>query len=257
MIDHPGFANDADVPGDRSDLLLFEPGTVGWSGVADHFDTADGVTLIRVTLFHGKSPIDIPTPGIAQGLEVLCRIGGGMFRIPRPGTPVMVGFPSAFATMPGAGVIVCTTEASPDIQFSASRAKMDLGPDADLVIKARTITLSDYENRFVHIGKDGGIQIQDKDGSGVIIQDGAIAIFAVKDGTMKTLLQLSADALQAMQDGGNVLNIKGGNVTILGNQCSLAFGSIALGAKASPATPAQFGPAPMAGSPSTSVFIQP
>lgn len=230
---------------------------MGWVSASPHFDTADGITLVRVTLFRGKSPTAAITPGIAQGLEVLARIGGGMFRIPGPGTPVMVGFPSAFAAMPGAGVIVCTTEASPTIQFSPTRAKMDLGPDTDLVLKARTITLSDYSNRFVHLGADGGIQIQDSDGTGIIIQNGNIAIFSALNGAMKTMLQVTTSALQAMQADGVVVNIKGGNMTIAGSQCSLAFGSVALGVNASPATPAQFGPAPMAGTPSTCVFVSP
>ena len=255
--DAAGFAHDADILAKDEDPLVFEAGTVGWASASPHYDTADGVTLVRVTLFRGKSPTTPLVAGVAQGLEVLCRIGGGMFRIPPPGTPVTVGFTCAFATMPGCGVIVCTTESSPEIQFSPTRAKMDLGPDADLVLKARTITLSDYDNRFIHIGADGGIQVQDSDGTGIIIKSGGIAIFAVQNGVMKTLLQLSASALQAMQSDGSLLNMKGGNMTVVGSQCSLSCGSIALGVNASPATPAQFGPVPMGGSPSTCVFVSP
>ena len=255
---HAEIANEADVlRGAREDdLLVFEPGTVGWARAAEHFDAEDGVTLVRVTLFRGKHPTTTLQRGVAQGYEVLCRIGGGLFRIPKTGTPVMVGFPAAFATQPGAGVILCTTEREPDIQFSATRAKMDLGDDTDLVIKARSITLSDYDNRFLAIGPDGGIQVQDETGTGLIVKDGAVCIFAAKDGVMQSVLTLSADAIQALQMGGNALNIKGGNVTFLGSQLSLAFGSIGLGVMASPATPLHFGPAPMAGTPSTSIFGQ-
>ena len=222
--DATGFAHDADILAKDEDPLVFEPGTVGWSSASPHYDTEGGVTLVRVTLFRGKSPTTPLVAGVAQGLEVLCRIGGGMFRIPPPGTPVTVGFTSAFATMPGCGVIVCTTETSPEIQFSPTRAKMDLGPDTDLVLKARTITLSDYNNRFIHIGADGGIQVQDSDGTGIIIKSGGIAIFAVENGVMKTLLQLSPTALQAMQSDGSFLNMKGGNMTVVGSQCSLSCG---------------------------------
>ena len=63
-------ANDADVLGVRSELLLFEPGTVGWESASPHFDSEDGTTLVRVTLFRGKTPAAIRKPGVAQGYEV-------------------------------------------------------------------------------------------------------------------------------------------------------------------------------------------
>jgi hypothetical protein len=251
------FATDADVLGTRDDPLVFEPGTVGWGDGGRHFDVEGGVTLVKVTLFRGRDPTRPLKAGEAQGQRVLCRIGGGLFRIPKPGTGVMVGFPTWFSTMPGAGLIVSTVEPSPDMQFSETRAKLELGPDVDLVIKARSITISDYADRFVHVGPDGGIQVQDADGTGVIIRDGAVAIFAAEGGAIKTLLQLSPNALEAMQASGNVFKLKGGNVTLLGNQCSLACACIALGVGASPATPAHYGPAPVASMPSTTVWIQP
>jgi hypothetical protein len=249
-------ANEADVFPAAEDPLVFEPGTVGWNDGGKHYDEEDGVVLVKVTLFRGRYATQQLEPGRAHGHRVLCRIGGGLFRIPKPGTGVMVGFPSWFATMPGAGLIVTTVERSPDIQFSATKAKMDLGDEVDLVIKARSITLSDYGNRFVHVGPDGGIQVQEKDGTGVFIRDGAVMIVTADGGAMKTLVQLTKDAVQIVQADGNLVNIKGGNVTIVGQQCSMMFGAIKLGAAASPATPGHYGAGP-AGIPSTSVWIQP
>ena len=55
-----------------ADLLLFEPGTVGWDGASPHFDTEDGVTLVRVTLVRGRHPSTPLTPDVAQGYQVLC-----------------------------------------------------------------------------------------------------------------------------------------------------------------------------------------
>jgi hypothetical protein len=251
--------DDGDVVGHAGQLepLVFEPGIVGWNDGGKHYDADDGVTLVKVTLFRGRDATQPLKPGQAGGQRVLCRIGGGLFRIPKPGTGVMVGFPSWGSAMPGAGLIVSTVEQSPDIQFSERKAKMDLGDEVDLVIKARSITLSDYGNRFLHIGPDGGIQVQEADGTGILIKDGSIVICSAEGGAMKTVIIVSKDALQATQASGNVINVKGGNVTMLGQQCSMVFGSMKLGAAATPATPAHYGPAPVASLPSTSIFIQP
>ncbi len=245
--------NDADVLGARGDLLLFEPGTVGWDGVDVHYDSEDNVTLVRVTLVRGRHPSTALTPDIAQGYQVLCRIGGGLFRIPPKGTPVMVGFPTAFADHPGAGVIICTTETSPDSQFNPTKAKFDVGPDTDFVIKAKSVTLTDYDNRFLHVGPDG-VMLQDESGNGVLIKGGAIVIFVASGGEAKTLLQLTPDELSLLQKDTGFLKLTGGNVTILASgSAGLLAGNVSLGAAATAATPAMIGPTP--GVPSTSVFI--
>jgi hypothetical protein len=158
--------------------------------------------------------------------------------------------------MPGAGVLLDELEDAPDHQFGATKSKLDLGKDTDLVIKARSITLTDHDDRFIHIGPDAGIQVQEKDGTGVMIKDGAVVIMAAEGGAMKTLLQITKEAIQAMQASGNLLNIRAGNVTLLGTQCSMVFGSIKLGALATPATPVHYGPAPVASIPSTTIWCQ-
>jgi hypothetical protein len=188
------------------DLMVFEPGTIGHDGVNDIVDVdrsdADGVTFVRVTLFRGRDPSK-PKKAVAQGVEVFAQIDSRIWHVPPRGTRVMVGFPTAFAGTPGAGVILAVLEKTPAIQFAEERAKMDFGAERDLVIKARSITLSDYQNRFIHIGPSGGLQVIDDTGTGVIVKDGGVAIFASSGGVMRTLLALSAsDISQMIKDGG-------------------------------------------------------
>jgi hypothetical protein len=254
-----GFAelpNDADVLGGRGDLLLFEPGTVGWDDVDAHFDTEDGVTLVRVTLVRGRHPSTPLTPNVAQGYQVLARIGGGLFRIPAKGTSVMVGFPTAFADHPAAGVIVCTTEVSPDIQFSETKAKFEVGADTDFVIKAKSVTITDYDNRFLHVGPDG-VMLQDEQGNGVVIKGGAIMIYVADSGDAKTLIQMTPKELSLLQKDTGLVKLTAGNVTILASGAAgVLAGNVSIGAQAGPATPALVGISPP-GAPSKSVFISP
>jgi hypothetical protein len=248
--------NDADVLGPREELLLFEPGTVGWDGVDLHFDTEDGLTLVRVTLVRGRHPSTPLQPDVAQGHQVLCRIGGGLFRIPPKGTAVMVGFPTAFAGHPGAGVIVCTTEASPDMQFSEAKAKLDLGKDADLVIKAKSVTITDYDNRFLHVGPDG-VMLQDEKGNGVVIKSGAIMIYVADSGDAKTLVQMTPAELSLVQKDTGFLKLTGGDLTMLASgSAGLLAASVGIGSPSSPPQPALIGVSPP-GTPSTTVHISP
>jgi hypothetical protein len=248
--------NDADVLGPRDDLLLFEPGTVGWNGTDPHFDTEDGVTLVRVTLVRGRHPSTPLQPDVAQGHQVLCRIGGGLFRIPKKGTAVMVGFPTAFANHPGAGVIVCTTETSPDIQFNDTKAKLDVGPDTDLVIKAKSVTISDYDNRFLHVGPDG-VMLQDNQGNGVVIKGGAIMIYVADGGDAKTLVQMTPKELSLLQKDTGFLKLTGGSATLLASSAAtITSAAVNLGSgKATVPTPAVFMSSAGTPSPSTSVVI--
>jgi hypothetical protein len=247
--------NDADVLGPRDELLLFEPGTVGWDGADPHFDTEDGVTLVRVTLVRGRHPSTPLQPDVAQGHQVLCRIGGGLFRIPKKGTAVMVGFPTAFANHPGAGVIVCTTEASPDVQFSDTKAKFDVGADTDFVIKAKSVTISDYDNRFLHVGPDG-VMLQDEQGNGVVIKSGAIMIYVADSGDAKSLIQMTPGELSLLQKDTGFVKLTGGKLTLLANSSAgIVAGNVAIGSPAKTQLAAMIAPSP--GVPSTSVFISP
>jgi hypothetical protein len=245
--------------GGRDDLLLFEPGTVGWDDADDHVDLGtadnDGATLIRVTLFRGRDPSVPLTPGVAQGHKVLAQLGGGFFRVPPKATRVMVGFPTAFATSPGACVIVCTLERSPVMQFSATKAKLDVGPDQDLVFKARSVTISDYDNRFLHVGPDG-VMLQDEAGNAVVMMKGAILSFVADGGDAKSLLQITKDEVSLLQKTVGFLKLKGSSATLFSNKSAcIVAGNIVLGPTPATALPALIGPPP--GTPSKVVFLSP
>lgn len=94
-----------------------EVGVVGWNDREEHFDKGDPSggdgerhTLVFVTLFRGKDPTEKPGDGSAQGYQIMCRLSGGVFRIPAKGTPVFVAVPHNMETQPGAGVIIATLE---------------------------------------------------------------------------------------------------------------------------------------------------
>ena len=176
-------------------------------------DTEDGVTLVRVTLVRGRHPSTPLTPESRRATRSLPHRRRPVSH-PAAGDPVMVGFPTAFADHPGAGVIVCTTEASPDIQFSRPKAKFDVGADTDFVIKAKCVTICDYDNRFLHVGPDG-VMLQDEAGNGVIMKGGAMMIFVADSGDAKTVVQMTAKELSLVQKDTGLVKLTGGNVTVL------------------------------------------
>lgn len=160
-----------------------ESGTVGWDDGKDHYDLVGGKrTLVKVTLYRGYRPgVDKkPRDGRAGGMQILCRITRPMNFIPEDGEEVLVGIPAGFQETPGAGFILAVASNAPDIQHSATKAKQDFGPEVDLVIKARSITLTDYQDRYITIGPDYGIKMgagrmtdnSAQDLSGCILKDG-------------------------------------------------------------------------------------
>ncbi len=141
-------------------------------------------TLVHVRLLRGD-PDDRP--------RLLCRISQPLNFIPTPGTAFVVAVPAGFGYSPGAPMIIGCAGAAPGNQFAADKAKMDFGPDYDLVIKARTITFTDYEDRYLTLGPQYGIKAGDADASGFQMQDGKWLIYASEDGTAKATLQLAGD----------------------------------------------------------------
>ena len=252
--------NEQDIFGPRDEPLVFEPGTVGWDDTDEHFDVGtadnDGNTLVRVTLFRGRDPNVRPRRGVADGHRILAQLGGGLFRIPPKGTRVMVGFPTAFATSPGAAFIVCTSERSPDSQFGAGKAKLDVGPDQEIILKGKAVTLTDYDDRFLHVGPDG-VMMQDENGNGVVIKSGAIMIYVADGGDAKTVVQLTKGEMSLLQKDTGFVKLKDGVATLFANKSAcIVAGNVLLGAQASPATPALTGlvGGPTA-KPSTCVFV--
>lgn len=87
----------------------------------------------------------------------------------------------------------------PANQFSESKAKLDFGPDYDLVIKARSITLTDYENRYLTLGPTYGVKIGDASASGAILKDAKWAFYVADAGDAKAVFELSTDKVQILQ----------------------------------------------------------
>lgn len=242
-------------------------GTVGWEDGADHFDldSDSGVTLVKVTLFKGHNPTTDgeKTTARARGTRVLCRIGAPLFNVPPDGAQVVVAMPAERMLVPGGGVIISQVIASPGNQFSATKAKMDFGPDFDLVIKARSITLTDYEDRYLTLGPKFGFKVGDADANGCQLKS-AQWLFYTTDGaatpTAKTTLRLSeTDGIALIIDDGKhaSISLKGGQFIGAGETFSAQFAIGYLGKIPTITTPiAYFGPG-VASLVSTSWFVSP
>lgn len=207
--------------------------TVGWDDKVEVVDigssTNDGVTLVFVTTYAGRTPGDPPKPGVAQGHKYIAQILGPFWRIPKKGERVIVGFPSGMETTTGAAVILGTVGASPGNQFAANRAKLDFGADVDLVIKARSITCSDYGNRFMVIGPDTGALVQDESGSGFSCKAGTFAAWSASGGAMKSCLQLSPTDANLVVNGGSMLQLNASKATLFGIATYVRGGAVYLG----------------------------
>lgn len=219
-------------------------GTVGWDDGADHFDLDDtsGVTLVKVTLFkgHNATTDGEKTTARARGTRILCRIGAPLFNVPPDGAQVVVAMPADRMLVPGGGVIISQVIASPGTQFSATKAKMDFGPDFDLVIKARTITLTDYEDRYLTIGPKFGFKIGDADANGCQLKNDQW-LFYTTDGaatpTAVTTFQLSRDnGIGFFHNDGKktAMSMKGGEWIGIGDSFKAMFGAGYLGVATTP-----------------------
>lgn len=216
--------NEASLLPRQDPELAIELGTVGWFGDDDHADLGtednDGTSLVKVTLYRGQQPYDQMEPGQARGHRVLARVMGPAFYVPPVGTEVVVAFPGGFGLTPGAAIILGTLGRTPSIQFGKQKAKLDVGPDQDLVLKGRSVTMAMYnpENPnlvedFLSISPEGGIQAVDRKGFGFVIKDESVVIFAPDpdDGDAKTIVRLTKSELMlANKDAG-------------GNQCCIVL----------------------------------
>lgn len=127
-------------PGATLGECVTHMGTIGWADEDEHVfpgtDANDGFTLVRVTLYEGRSFNDASDPSVAQGHQILCNVGSGVYRMPAKGTRCFVIIPKGLEQQPGAGVITQTVERSPSEQFAENRITTDYGPDHDYVIQA-------------------------------------------------------------------------------------------------------------------------
>jgi hypothetical protein len=253
---------DRDLLGDEAADPVVEMGTIGWEGEGgNHFElgTADngGVSLVQVQLYRGRDNADdspVPRkPERAQGHKIWARISGegSFWLIPKKGKQCYVAFPHGYGDGPGMGVIIAVPGANPTIQFSDERAVLDVGDDVDLIIKARRISLQTHSGHFISLTDDAGIQIIDKVGDGVNIDDGKVMAFASQGGDAKALLMLTGDEANLMHKGGSFISCAGANSTWMGTELNMAGATMAFGTAASPATPILIGLSGMAGVPST------
>lgn len=174
---------------------------VGHFGVDQHFDlgTADngGVTMVRVTLYRGRDPTVPHDPDNAQGHEVLAFVSAPLWFIPPKGARVIVMRPAGY----GGWYITSVIGPNPSIQFNDKRAILDFGPDMSVTIKAKSVTLSDYHNRFAHIGPDGGFKVGDASGNGLQLKNNQWLMYTVKGSpatAVTTFKMNNADGVEIM-----------------------------------------------------------
>lgn len=247
-----------------------EMGTIGWDGV-DEWVTqgtdgtdADGYTMVRVQLYRGKRPTDELKATVGQGSQMLCHIAAGLYRIPKKGERCYVALPAGYENMDGVGVIFAVVSKSPFDQFSKTRVKMDFGDDTDLVIKAKTVTISDYNDDYMAISPVGGFKTATKDGGLVqlkgtkltsIASSGFFFLVGNNGQPMTAGMVLDPSQAAVFSNGGMLKINSSGNGTWIGGSISVAGGSVMLGAAATVANPALWGVTGIAGIASTSVFI--
>lgn len=263
--------SDKGILGSAEDFAssICENGTIGFEGdplVYDELGSAgnDGHTLIKVTLYKGKDPDEPVKKGVAQGHPVMCRLkGDGFWRIPKHGERCIVLFPGGDIQTPGNGVIVACPDASPTVQFKESRAVLDFGPDTDVIIKGRSVTLSDYADHpnALQVGSVLGgedlIKLFTGNGDFFSVKAGAIGMAVVLDGDAKSMFVMETDSIAVTQkSGGSSSKWKGGKwQTVVSGQISLIGASVGFGA--SPSVPIVIGPSGMAGIGSTCLFGTP
>lgn len=191
---------------------------------------ADGPTFVHVRLSRG-------TPG--DRATLWCRISQPLNYIPTPGTSVIVAIPAGFGYSPGAAMIIAASGPAPANQFGDAKAKLDFGPDYDLVIKARSITLTDYENRYLTVGPDYGVKIGDASASGAILKDAKWAFYVAESGDAKAVFELSTDKVQIVQKDSKqtALLMRNGEICLAGTTLKAMCASGYLGNPAS-VTPA-------------------
>lgn len=172
---------------------------------------------------------------------------------------------------PGAAIILGTLGRTPSIQFGKQKAKMDVGPDQDMVFKGRSITLAMYNPEdpslvedFISMSPEGGIQAVDRKGFGFVIKDESVVIFAPDpdDGDAKVIVRLTKDDLTLAAKSSGLpasITLKDGEAKAAGNQFTAFTRTAVLGMTAvpppgAPPTPAAVivGGVPV---PSASVFI--
>ncbi len=244
-----------------------EIGTVGWFDQEEHVDfgTAenDGHTLIRVTLFAGKMAGEAITPGVAQGRQILVHMNAlaGM-RVPPKGMHVFVQFPAGMEFAPGAGVIIAGIEKTFERdQLAKDRVVLDFGEDVHVIIKGKSVSLSDHENRFMTVGTpraggDPGLIFNAADGSGGAIAEGKVGWWVADGGDAKTIFQMTVAEVKCTKKTGGYWCVDSDGFTGFGANASLRGAAVYLGSLPTAASRALYGVAAgAAAGASASVFV--
>lgn len=254
------------ISGGHSDSSQIRMGSVGWEGEDDYMflgsDENDGHTLIRVQLFDGRDTTKPINPNRAQGHKIVCHLSGGIYRVPKKDTRVLVACPKGMEDVVGASVLLATIEPSPTLQFADDRAVMDYGPDVHVVIRAKSVSIQSYEDEFISVGEPrsggtSGIFLQAKDGSGGVVQEGVVGLFVAEDGEAKTLLQMEPSKVSCFVKSGGYWVADTSGFVAGGNNVALKGGAVYLGRVPTAASPARYGTTVPVSLISTSVFISP
>ena len=241
-------------------------GVVGWNSSDEHADVGtdsdDGHTFVRVTRFDGKSISKDPLTNAAQGHEILCQVMGPLYYIPPKGTVVLVAFPDGHAEAPGAGVILGTIGGTPAVQFSETRAVLDMGEGTDLIVKGKSVTMTDHASpaQFMQVGPPpqggtSGITACDSAGGGFTVQAGVVGLFSGSGGSAPTLVQITTTSFEVWQSSGSVIKLEGGNFMTSGTTCSVKGSAVYLGNTPDVSSPVLWGLTGTAGLPSPYVFV--
>jgi len=245
------------------DYGSIEQGTVGWGDEANHFDIGEGdnenVPLIKVTLHAGKNPT-ADAEERAQGQRVLCRWGMLIDFIPKRGTQCVVAFPAGMRGMESGGVIIGIVRTNGS-QFKEDRALLAVGDDVHLLVKGKSVTVSDYgaQARYIMVGTSRGggaarILISDETGSGVTVKAGIVGLMTASGGVPKAWIELTSSSASCALSDGTQWKLTSGFFYGFGGKIHLQGGGVFLGKMPTPVTPVLTGFVGISGVPSGSVF---
>jgi len=151
---------------------------------------------------------------------------------------------------------------SPTVQFELDRVVMDFGPNVHVVVRGRSVSMADPDNRFITVGtpRSGGapgLTFQAADGSGGVVQEGVVSWFAAKSGTANTILQFTPSAAEVRQadGGGTMLKLSEGTCHTLGKVNKVQGAGVYLGANPTETNTVIYGQSGQTGVPSLSVFV--
>ena len=248
-------------------------GTVGWVDDGGSFldlgdSTNDGNTLVRVTLFSGRTPDAALDQTQAQGTPLLCQLASHV-PMPTRGTRVIVAVPEPHGTLPGSSFIIGAATNNWQALGNAGAGEQVFqvpGCPARIVLRKATSTQSGGAFIFVRDtkGNDSGLGIT-PDGllyfhpSGTLSLDGDGFAAVIKAGASITLQPLAPlpsplDALpspSAASIKGTMAYVDGTQVMLGPNIPAQVYSPAAYGPDPSP------GPLLVTGIKSTSVKIAP